>query len=423
MAGRSPAQRGNAALYTRWLALPEVTSCANGIASRTARPQHGGMARIRLIQSHDLPLAERLRTLLHPFNLAGIFTWAAVALSLRLESDDAQLVGWALLLVFLLTLVAHDLLSERFPRITPMLLWLEAVAALALVWLSPHVGTAPVLLVVWTAQIASNWPPRRALFAVLVADAAVYAILVAAGHSAPLTVVAIYAGFQAFAALCAYYAVTAERARDQLMLVNADLLATRALLADAARDAERLRMARELHDVAGHKLTALTLNLRALAADPTLAVRHELTVAQQMSAELLGDIRNVVQALRDANGLDLGMALRALAAPMPRPTLHLSIDDDVQIRDPAVAEAVLRLVQEALTNSARHAEADTVSVVLRRDGARLNVHVEDDGRMRGTLREGNGLRGMRERLVAAGGTLALSITPRGALRIDASLPL
>ena len=207
------------------------------------------------------------------------------------------------------------------------------------------------------------------------------------------------------------------------MLVNADLLATRALLADSARDAERLRVARELHDVAGHKLTALTLNLRALASEPAFAERRELQVAQQMSAEVLGDIRSVVQALRDSSGLDLGTALRALAAPMPRPSLQLAIGEDVHINNPAVAEAVLRLVQEALTNSARHAEAETVRVALARDGRRLSIRVEDDGYVRGAILEGNGLSGMRERLAAAGGTLALSTTARGALRIEASLPL
>lgn len=366
---------------------------------------------------------ERLRTLLHPLNLAGLFTWLAVALSMRWMHDDVRALGWALLLAYLLAFFAQDVLRNRSPRLATALLWLEAIVALVLIGLDTNVGTAQVLLVVWTAQIAGIWMPRQALTAVLLVDAAAYAILLNFDHRAPLLVVAMYGGFQAFAAMCAFYATAAERARDQLVLVNADLLATRALLADSARDAERLRVARELHDVAGHKLTALTLNLRALASDPDFAGRRELVVAQQMSAELLGDIRNVVQALRDSSGLDLGTALRALAAPMPRPALDLVIDDDVHISDPTMAEAVLRLVQEALTNSARHADADTVRVHLHRDGARLAINVEDDGQVRGDICEGNGLSGMRERLVAAGGTLALSTTPRGALRIDASLPL
>lgn len=370
-----------------------------------------------------LPLRERARTLLHPFNLAGLFTWGAVALSMRWMRDEVLVAGALLMLLYLAALLLHDLLREHYPRWETALLWLEALTALVLVWLDTRVGTAQVLLVVWTAQIAACWRPRQALLAVLLVDAVIYTILLAAGHPAPLTIVAMYGGFQAFAALCAYYATTAERAREELVRVNADLLATRALLADSARDAERLRVARELHDVAGHKLTALTLNLRALASDPIITDRRELAVAQQMSAELLGDIRSVVQALRDSSGLDLSTALRALAAPMPRPSLQLSIGDDVRIDDPAVAEAVLRLVQEALTNSARHADAEVVRVTLRRDGLRLAIHVEDDGYVRGAIREGNGLSGMRERLAAAGGTLALSTNARGALRIEANLPL
>jgi signal transduction histidine kinase len=392
--------------------LPEVTFCIDGIASAASHPQHGAML-------------QRLRPLLTPLHGAALLTWLAVAVSMRFMSPDRLVLGWVLLVAWLLAFLLHGFDAGFGVRQRPWslaLLLVEVVIALVLVWLDPRPGTAQVLLVIWTAQIAAH-SLRQGIGAVVVVDIVYYWLLRDAGFNSPLTITVINFGFQLFAALCAYYANSAEQARDRLALVNADLLATRALLADSARDAERLRVARELHDVAGHKLTALTLNLRALATDPAYAGRRELMVAQQMSSELLGDIRNVVQALRDSRGLDLGTALRALAAPMPKPTLVLSIANDVQVNDPAIAEAVLRLVQEALTNSARHAEADVVRVSLRRDGDHLAVNVEDDGFVRGTICEGNGLSGMRERLAAAGGTLALSTTPRGALRIDASLPL
>jgi signal transduction histidine kinase len=394
----------------RRLALPEVTFCVNSIASARRGPQHGHMS-----------IAPR--QLLQPLNLAGLCTLFAVGLSLRWVPPQHAFMAWTLLLGFVLCFVGHDLLPRSWVWRRHAVLVLQPLLALVLIWLTPRIGTAQVLVVIWIAVVAMAWSPRSTLAAVVLVDVAIYLILRTAGHDNPLIITLLYAGFQGFAALTAHYAMSAERARDALARVNADLLATRALLADSARDAERLRVARELHDVAGHKLTALTLNLRALAADPAYAGRHELAVAQQMSAELLGDIRSVVQALRDSRGLDLGTALRALAAPMPKPTLVLSIGNEVQVGDPAIAEAVLRLVQEALTNSARHAEAEVVRVSLRRDGDRLAVAVEDDGHVRGTIREGNGLAGMRERLAAAGGTLALSTTSRGALRIDASLPL
>ena len=370
-------------------------------------PQHGRMS-------------PTLRKMLQPLNLAGLVTLFAVGLSLRWAPDPAT--AWALLAAFGLAFLGRELFAERHPRIAHVLLVAMPLLALALLWLTPRIGTAQILLVVWTAVIAMTWPPRIALAAVVMADAGVYFILRASGHDAPLVVTLLYASFQAFAALCAHYANSAERARDQLLLVNADLLATRALLADAARDAERLRVARELHDVAGHKLTALTLNLRALAAEPAFAARHEVRLAQQLAGELLGDIRGVVQALRHERGLDLATALRALAAPLPKPVLRLHIDDAVQVEGAAQAETILRIVQEALTNAARHAGAATLTVSLVREGEALRLVLEDDGRVRGPLRAGNGLTGMRERIEACGGSVQWTTSPRGALRIDAVLP-
>jgi signal transduction histidine kinase len=363
-----------------------------------------------------------LRNLLQPLNLAGLSTLIAVALTLRWLPPQRQAWAMVLLLAFGVALVLRDLVEHSRPRLAQALLWLMPPLALALLALAPRLGTPQILLVVWTGLAAYVLPARTALLAVAVADVISYLLIRHGGHQAPLVMVMLYVGFQAFAALTSHYALRAERARDNLARVNADLLATRALLADSARDSERLRVARELHDVAGHKLTALTLNLRALAGDPALTNRHELRVAERMAAELMGDLRNVVQQLRDRRGLDLATALRALAAPLPRPMLRLSIGDDVRVSDPAIADTVLRLVQEALTNSARHGQAHALDVHLRRDGAHLAVSVEDDGHVQVPLREGNGLAGMRERVAAVGGTVTLSTSARGALRIDASLP-
>ena len=367
-------------------------------------------------------MREFLRNLLQPLNLAGFFTIGAVALSLRFVPREAVLLAIATLLAFTFFFTTLVSISEHRQRIRNLLLCLMAMAALVQIRLAPELGTAQVLLVIWVACAFSVWRPRTAIGASLLVDAFFYWFIRDAGFSSPLTMVLINAGFQALAALCVHYAVSAESSRDRLALVNADLLATRALLADSARDAERLRVARELHDVAGHKLTAMRLNLRALAADPAFGEREEVRIAERLSGELLADIRSVVQALRNEHGLDLETALRALAAPLPRPELALRIDDDVRVTDPGTAETLLRLVQEALTNAARHADANRLSVHLRREGAEVILHMEDDGRIKGAIREGNGIAGMRERIAALRGRFELGTTARGGLRIDARLP-
>ena len=259
----------------------------------------------------------RLRRLLHPLNLAGLFAWAAVAMTVHWGDPATLHLRWIAALLFLFAFFADEIFG-RPPKPVLWAAWMvQAIGALWLVWLAPRDGTTPVLLVMLVAKMAYAMPPRMLVPVAIALNVALYLILRQQGHPAPLTVTVLYAAFEAFAALTMHYARSAEDARDRLARVNADLLATRALLADSSRDAERLRVARELHDVAGHKLTALRLNLRALVADEDAV--PQLKLAEQLSAELLGDIRGVVHALRDVDGLDIGTALRALAAPFPRP--------------------------------------------------------------------------------------------------------
>ena len=364
-----------------------------------------------------------LAPLLQPLSVAGLLTIATVGYSLRFVAATQQLPAALLLATFLLLFAALQLLPDGWRRTHHAVLVAMPLAVLALCVVSYRINAAQVLLVIWTACAFSHWRLRTATVALALANAGFYLALRHAGYGSAAPMVVINLGFQALAAICVHYARAAEQSRDALARVNADLLATRALLADSARDAERLRMARELHDVAGHKLTALRLNLRSLAAEPELGARQELQVAERLSAELMADLRQVVQSLRDERGLDLATALRALAAPFPRPALVLEIEPGVRVADPAVAEVVLRVVQEALTNAARHADAARVRVRLRHDPGGLLVEIDDDGQCRAPVREGNGLGGMRERLAVLGGRLELDHTTRGALRLRAWLPV
>lgn len=363
----------------------------------------------------------QLKPLLQPLNLAALLTLATVAWSLDGELSAQRPLAWALLALFGAILLLLDRAGSR-PRLRAAGYAVLAACAMGVVALAPRTGTSPILVVVLIAALAVDYPAWRVLLVAAALNLALYLVLRAGGHGAPGPAVGVFLGFQAFAGLVAYYARSAERARDRLAQVNADLLATRALLADSIRDAERVRVARDLHDVAGHKLTALTLNLSVLAGEPALGQREELQVARRMAAELMGDLRQVVQALREDRGLDLATALHTIAAPFPRPSLRLTVADEVRIEDAATAEALLRMVQEALTNAARHGHARQLDVAVRGEGGRIVVMIEDDGRAQAPLREGHGLSGMRERLTEAGGTLALSVSPRGGLRIDASLP-
>jgi signal transduction histidine kinase len=177
-----------------------------------------------------------------------------------------------------------------------------------------------------------------------------------------------------------------------------------------------------LHDVAGHKLTALSLNIDILRHDSAIAQRRELDVLRSLTSELLSDVRSVVSRLRRDDGLDLREALRRVAEVFPKPRVHLAIGEDTRVADAERAEALLRIAQEALTNAARHANADNVWLSLKPRDNSLELLVEDDGRFDGQYGAGYGLVGMRERIEQLGGTLETGRGARGGFSVTARLP-
>jgi signal transduction histidine kinase len=298
----------------------------------------------------------------------------------------------------------------------------QFAVALLLIALA-HYGTTAILLIIAMAQLAHLIRPRGLVLVFVVVNGLVFLIFRNVWQSSePVLGLLIGASFQLFALMTSWYAFTAERSRDDLAAVNADLLATRTLLAESARDSERLRLSRELHDVAGHKLTALKLNLAVLARDPRLQASESVALCARLADELLADIRGVVQQMRMHDGMDLRGALETLAAPFPKPRVHFQLADAARVADIAQAEAVLRTVQEALTNAARHSNAENIWIALRRDGERLSLDIRDDGRGVGALRIGHGLSGMRERLEAIDGELQVERNAAGGVQLQAWLP-
>ncbi len=371
---------------------------------------------------------QRVQDLASPLAVAAYLAIAAVWFSSvgGLEARDPALGAPARLsvLVYLAAFVAVMWPGESGRRYW-LCVALMVGSAFALLWLGPA-GTSNILLVLLAAVLAAKLELGGLGLALLAINLALLAIIRwrwgLAWDSTWVNVVGI-ASFQAFAALVMRYASQAEQLAEALRLSNADLLATRSLLSETARDAERLRLSRELHDVAGHKLTALKLNLAALARDPRWAGEAQPALCARLADELLADIRGVVQQLRRDEGIDLRQALQALAAPFPRPRIHIEIAADARADGLEQAEALLRAVQEALTNAARHSQAEQLWVVLGRDGDTLQLDIRDDGRGAGPITAGHGLTGMRERFETAGGGLALARTATGGVQLRAWLPV
>lgn len=230
-------------------------------------------------------------------------------------------------------------------------------------------------------------------------------------------------GFQLFGVYASTTAVREREARAAIAEIAAELLSTRELLASSSRLAERRRISRELHDLMGHHLTALSLQLEAAGHQAEGPLAEQLGAARRVATELLGDVRQVVRTFRTENVVDLAGPLRTLAEAMPRLAVHLELPDDLAIEDPVRANAILRSVQEVVTNAARHARADNLWIALERSPTGIAIRAHDDGRGARTLDLGAGLTGLRERLEELGGRLDLDTGPGRGFRVEAALPL
>ncbi|QCB94848.1 sensor histidine kinase [Cellulomonas shaoxiangyii] len=355
--------------------------------------------------------------------------------TVRDAPTPGRVVWWAAFLLYTATFAvdAELVRPRRQPPERALVLVLAVAGAVA--WLAdPAADWTPVLFVV-TAASASATFGTSGLVGLVTAQALVTAVGAALGGrgvvGVPFTV-AIYTAFQAFAAITVRTARREAQARAEadaahgalaavhaeLAAAHADLRATTALLTAAGRDAERLRIARDLHDVVGHQLTALALELEV--ASHSAGADEHVARARTVAKDLLTDVRTVVGELRRAPG-GLESALEGVLA-LPGLDVELEVEPGL-VLDDARLVAVVRCVQEAATNALRHApEATRLAVRVRRDGDLVEVAVHDDGP--GTLAwaPGHGLRGMRERVTALGGTLAVDPGPGRGFRVTARVP-
>jgi signal transduction histidine kinase len=376
----------------------------------------------------DTPtLADRLRQrLLAPLNCAAYVTLLAVAIEVS-GKPFAWPVGFACLGLFLAgflwrSLGRPDPGAARPVRSTLPGFLLMVAAFLALLWAGPA-DTTPVLLIVIAVVAALNLQAAWLAGVMAVLNGLMLLVFVVRWQLPhPLQVLLVFGGFQMFAIITVNAQRRATEAAEQLRRVNADLLTTRTLLAAGVREAERLRLSRELHDVSGHTLTALKLHLTALARDPGPDAGDNIGRAAELAGGLLADIRAVVAQLRRHDGIAIGEMLQTLARGWPAPGVELAVREDLRVDAIEQAEALLRIAQEGLTNAARHAQASRVWIELAADEREYTMQVEDDGRGADPLVPGVGITGMRERVAALRGSLAIDPSPRGGLRLTARLP-
>lgn len=233
--------------------------------------------------------------------------------------------------------------------------------------------------------------------------------------------------------------VAAILAASELVRVRREVWAReraeRAAAEKRRADEERLRIARELHDVLAHSISVINVQagvgLALLDTDPEQA-RSALTTIKAASKEALGEVRQVLDTLRTpgdaprapAPGLD---RLPELVEQAASTGLRVEVETEGEraALPPGTDLAAFRIVQEALTNVVRHSGSRTARVRISYASGSLGLRIDDEGPATGSDAggSGNGLVGMRERAAALGGTIEAGPRPDGGFRVRADLPV
>lgn len=347
--------------------------------------------------------------------LVGALT--ATALLEGLLRDE---VAWRPFATVVAAGLAPVLLWRRTHPLACVVVAFGTVLALGLASLlggAPSVGLDMMIYILVLVYALVRWGSGREIVIGLAVVALAAAVGTVADYTGPADVIGGFAILAAAAdgAAFRYRAESWRRALDQ------------------SRSQERVGLARELHDIVAHHVSAIAVQAqagRAMAGQRPEAALEALAVIEGEASRTLAEMRAMVRMLRDGapthHTPQPGVAdLVSLARRAPVPAVDVQLPDDLDDLPPQVDAAVYRLAQEALTNALRHAR-DASRVVIRvvASAGRLRLHVTDDGQIDPArpANHGFGLLGMTERVHLLGGTLRAGPAPDGGWTVDADLP-
>lgn len=225
----------------------------------------------------------------------------------------------------------------------------------------------------------------------------------------------LFWSFNIFALVMVNTGIREKEAKLQAQRATRELEATQVLLNEAVKQGERVRIARNIHDLLGHHLTALTINLQVASRKTEGEVKESIEQCHQLSKLLLSDVREAVSDIRDKSKLDLEGSIRSMLDKLPKLTLDMHIDANIQIDNIQVADAIIKAVQETITNTLKHAQGTAITINIcysPTDSSQhktLQVDISNNGKMPDKIKQGNGLIGISERLNTLAGSARFAL--------------
>jgi len=388
--------------------------------------------------NHFRSLSKRLDIISYYLTILAVGA-AGVALTFSQQHPQRwSILGLTLAFGLLSVLCFQPAISEHRRRIHIMLA-VQATLISALLLLAPEMSFFLIWFYMMSVYAIIALPRKQAFgwigtFTLL----SILLLVRAYGLAGGLTSAVIYASGFAFFAAFARITYQAEQARAESDRLLAELQVAHQQLQQYATQVEALaaaeernRLAREMHDTLGHRLTVAAVQLEAaerlIPTQPERAAEMVATVRGQVRAALT-ELRQTVAALRQPleNDLPLDTALRRLVNEFSAATglqVILTLPDTLPPLTSPLRLTLYRAAQEGLTNIHKHAAASHAWVTLTNSDGMVMLTIRDDGRGPQRSESGFGLRGLRERAAHLGGAVRFGPAPSGGSSLEVELPL
>jgi signal transduction histidine kinase len=349
-------------------------------------------------------------------HLSAFITWLVVCyLSLSNLPVDGmfflKLGAFILFYVSFAKIIFSD--NRSGTLVNKILLSVEIITVLFLVYFDRY-NIAAILLVLIATQLPSMFTRKQAMMVMLMITTTHFLIVFDGYFISSFFSVIIYFMLQIFGFSAIETIKREADAKEELAAINQELLATRFMLKASSQKQERLRISRDLHDVIGHQLTALSLNLDVASHKVSEEFKPLLQENLALSKTLLTNVRHVVKAMREQEQFDLISSLENLIEQLPH--CQLRVDSFPEINSLRLKQQLMFCLQEGVSNALRHGKADQFTVLADKKANNLVINLTDNGAVSTAKHKtnfGSGLTGMRERLIDFNGKVELMSNDKG----------
>jgi signal transduction histidine kinase len=371
---------------------------------------------------------------------SAILTWlfvSGISIYFMLKSTQVSDVQVALAVFLFLSylfcwmLLARDSEYKNEKVVRLLLLAIMFIIIIAIYFTVPVVYTA-ILMVIWSAVLPYFIKAKFAFILSPIWSSALYLVYGLYWDFSGMGVSAIlFWTFNLFALVMVTTAIKEKESRQNVEMINLELISTQQLLGQAAQQAERVRIARNIHDLLGHHLTALTINLQVAGRKLELlnvatsdesnkkTIKDSIEQCHSLSKLLLSDVREAVSDIRTKSSLNLEQTILAMTNRLPNINITLDYPSNISINDVNTADVLTRCVQESITNALKHAHSHEIHIAFAQTSEALALTIRAElsspskllkaGASKPKFQVGNGLKGIQERLNQLQGKVSFTL--------------